>query len=41
MNKKKFILIMIYLATISCGFTPVAFYKEDLSINIRGLDYRR
>jgi len=39
MNKKKFILIMIYLATISCGFTPVAFYKENLSINIEVLDY--
>ena len=39
MIKKIFIVIIVCLATTSCGFTPLAFYKEDLNINIEVLDY--
>ena len=39
MIKKIFIVIIVCLATTSCGFTPLAFYKENLNINIEVLDY--
>ena len=40
MIKKILIVIIVCLATTSCGFTPLAFYKEDLNINIEVLDYK-
>tara|TARA_B100001559_G_C16468722_1_gene607842 strand:+ start:301 stop:762 length:462 start_codon:yes stop_codon:yes gene_type:complete len=39
MNKKIFTIFLIFLSVVSCGFTPVALYKENLNINVNILDY--